>query len=80
MVDTQERVDVIHGLCADIGEFLDLGCGVLDLCRTGQASTCIPGREDWPYLVVSELEAELFDTALDSVPASEPVTAMVIRW
>lgn len=27
----EEGVDVVHGLCADISEFLDLGGGVLDL-------------------------------------------------
>ena len=31
MVDPQERIDIIHGLCADVGKFLDLGCGILDL-------------------------------------------------
>ena len=31
MVYTQQRVDVVHGLRAHVGEFLDLGCGILDL-------------------------------------------------
>lgn len=31
VVDTQERVDVVHGLCAHVGEFLDLASGILDL-------------------------------------------------
>ena len=31
MVYTQKRVDVVHGLCAHVGELLDLGCGILDL-------------------------------------------------
>jgi hypothetical protein len=31
MVYTQQRVDVVHGLRAHVGELLDLGRGVLDL-------------------------------------------------
>ena len=31
MVHAQERIDVVHGLCAHVGELLDLGRGVLDL-------------------------------------------------
>ena len=31
VIDTQERVDVVHGLCPDISELLDFGGGVLDL-------------------------------------------------
>ena len=55
MIDTEEGVDVVHRLGADIRELLDLGGDILDL-------------------VISELEAELLDTALDGVPASETVT------
>jgi hypothetical protein len=35
MVDTKKCVDVIHGLCSDIGEFLDFGSGILDLGNDG---------------------------------------------
>ena len=31
MVYTQQRVDVVHGLGADVGELLDLGRSILDL-------------------------------------------------
>ena len=31
VVHTKERIDVIHGLRADVCEFLDFGGGVLDL-------------------------------------------------
>ena len=31
VVDTQDHVDVLHRLCSDIGELLDLGGGILDL-------------------------------------------------
>ena len=31
MVDTEEGVDVVHGLGTDVGKFFDLGGGVLDL-------------------------------------------------
>ena len=31
MVHAKQRVDVVHGLCAHIGELLDLSRGVLDL-------------------------------------------------
>lgn len=31
MVYTQQRVNVVHGLRAHVGELLDLGRGVLDL-------------------------------------------------
>ncbi len=31
VVDTEERVDIVHGLSANVSEFLDLGCRVLDL-------------------------------------------------
>ena len=33
VVDTEERVDVVHGLRAHVGELLDLGGRVLDLRR-----------------------------------------------
>jgi hypothetical protein len=32
VVDTEERVDVVHRLCPHIGKLLDLGSGILDLC------------------------------------------------
>ena len=54
VVDTEQRIDVVHRLRADIRELLDLRGDVLDL-------------------VVGEREAELLDTALDGVPAREPV-------
>jgi hypothetical protein len=31
VVDTQNRVDILHGLCAHIGHLLDLGSDILDL-------------------------------------------------
>lgn len=31
VVDTEESVNVVHGLCSDVGKFLDLGSDVLDL-------------------------------------------------
>ena len=31
VVDTEQRVDVVHGLRTDVRELLDLGGGVLDL-------------------------------------------------
>jgi hypothetical protein len=31
VVNTENHVDIFHGLCSDIGKFLDLGSGVLDL-------------------------------------------------
>ena len=36
VVDTQEGVDVVHGLRAHVGELLDLGGCVLDLRRRGE--------------------------------------------
>lgn len=33
VVDTQNRIDIFHALCSDIGEFLDFGCGVFDLSQ-----------------------------------------------
>ena len=43
VVDTKERVDVVHGLCADVGKFLDLGSSILDLWLVSQPSRCISG-------------------------------------
>jgi hypothetical protein len=34
VVYTQQGVDIVHGLCADVGELLDLGSGVLDLLQS----------------------------------------------
>ena len=31
VIDTKERVNIVHRLSTDVSEFLDLGSGVLDL-------------------------------------------------
>lgn len=36
VVDTEDHVDVLHRLCSNIGELLDLGGGILDLYNTSQ--------------------------------------------
>jgi hypothetical protein len=33
VIHPEEGVNVVHGLCADISELLDLGGGVLDLLK-----------------------------------------------
>lgn len=33
VIDTEERIDVVHGLCPHICELLDLGSSILDLWR-----------------------------------------------
>lgn len=31
VVNTEDHVDVLHRLCSNVGELLDLGCSILDL-------------------------------------------------
>ena len=33
VVNTEERINIVHGLGTDVGELLDLGGGVLDLFK-----------------------------------------------
>ena len=57
VIDAQKRVYVVHGLCPDVGELLDLGSGILDL-------------------LVGQLQAQLLDTGLDRIPASQTVSTI----
>lgn len=112
VINTEERVDVIHRLCADVGELLDLGCGIFDLYASkdkagdglnGKKKQEVNGlrngkREKAGRVIISllftdrgffaiksrksgstnlcvrELETELLNTRLDSVPTSQTMT------
>lgn len=43
MIHPEEGVNVIHGLCADICELLDLGGGVFDLSKRKEISKAFKG-------------------------------------
>ena len=73
VVDTKESINVVHRLCANVGELLDLSSDIFDLTiNVSELSPRLSGLKT--DLVVRKLESKLFDTALDSVPASETVT------
>lgn len=44
VIHPEEGVNVIHGLCADVRELLDLGGGILDLSRRKVDEYEIGGR------------------------------------
>ena len=57
----------------NVSKLLDLGSSILDLEREGQLFGVGLGQAS-TNLIISELQAQLLDTALDSIPASETVT------
>ena len=53
VVNTEERIDIVHGLGTDVGELLDLGRNVLDLTNIISPSYTMEMR--WKmYLVVRQ--------------------------
>lgn len=73
VVNTEDHVNVLHRLCSNVGELLDLGSGILDLYNTGQLKYDILIK-DSTYLFVIKLEVELLNSALNGVPTSQSVT------
>lgn len=72
MVYTQQGVHIVHGLRADVSELLDLGGGILDLTQSHEwTATGWEKAKNIADLVIGEVEPELLDSRLDSVPASE---------
>jgi hypothetical protein len=74
MIYTENGIDILHTLCSNICQLLNLGSGIFDL----------RGRLGWSrgtdavktYLVVCQLQLELLDTTLDGIPAGQ---AMAIK-
>lgn len=73
VVNTEDHVNVLHRLCSNVGELLDLGSGILDLYNTGQLKYDILIK-DSTYLFVIKLEVELLNPAFNGVPTSQSVT------
>jgi hypothetical protein len=78
VVNTEDHVDVLHGLGSDVGELLDLGGGVLDL-KQHQHRTLIPRESEEKVgvacLTCSSLRFRLSCSTLD-LTAFHPVN----RW
>lgn len=73
VVNTEDHVDVLHRLCSNVGELLDLGSSVLDLHIICQLKYDILIKNN-TYLFVVKLKIELLDSALNGVPTSQSVT------
>ena len=58
----------------DVSKLLDLGGSILDLIGKTSQLFCLGLGQAGTNLIISELQAQLLDTALDSIPASETVT------
>lgn len=46
VIDTEEGVDVVHGLCPDVGKLLDLGGDILDLVVAQREAELLYARFD----------------------------------
>lgn len=73
VVNTEDHVDVLHRLCSNVGELLDLGSSVLDLHTICQLKYDILIKNN-TYLFVVKLKIELLDSALNGVPTGQSVT------
>lgn len=73
VVNTEDHVDVLHRLCSNVGELLDLGSSVLDLHIICQLKYDILIKNN-TYLFVVKLKIELLDSALNGVPTGQSVT------
>lgn len=73
VVNTEDHVDVLHRLCSNVGELLDLGSSVLDLYIICQLKYDILIKNN-TYLFVVKLKIELLDSALNGVPTGQSVT------
>ena len=58
----------------DVSKLLDLGGSILDLIGKTSQLFCLGLGQAGTNLIISELQAQLLDTALDSIPASQPVS------